>query len=84
MAEQCKGVLLHRLSLFTCGLGRSSPKHLGGTVREWQLPYRAALPLEQGSEESSLLTEVTQHTGQYTEQAAGGSHRQGENADRWQ
>lgn len=46
-------------------------------------PLQGSAPLEQGSEESSLLTEVTQHTGQYTEQAAGGSHRQGENADRW-
>lgn len=52
-------------------------------MHEWQLPYRAVLPLEQGSEESPLLTEVTQLTCQYTEEPAGGSHRQGGNADRW-
>lgn len=46
-------------------------------------PPQGSASLEHGSEEPSLFTEVTQHTGQHTQESAGGSHRQGGNADRW-
>lgn len=52
-------------------------------MRGRQLLHRAALALEYGSEESSFLTEVTQHAGQHTQERAGGSYRQGGNADCW-